>query len=55
METGIVVRIDSPALGRVHSFELLTPDSRMLTFDTTELRAQADFPISHLGEQSAPG
>ena len=47
---GIVYSVDSPALGQVDSFELLAPDGRFLTFDTTELRFRAGVPAAHLSE-----
>jgi hypothetical protein len=49
-ETGIVISIDSPGLGRVDSFELLTPDGRTLSFDSSETQFRSEFPISHLSE-----
>lgn len=48
--TGIITSLDSPSLGRVDGFELLTPDGQKLSFDTTELPAQPEFPIAHLAE-----
>lgn len=53
--SGIVVEIDSPALGRVDSFELLTADGEIVTFDTTELRFRPEFPASHLAEHKVIG
>ena len=47
---GIVVSVESPALGRVDRFELLTPDGRTLTFDTSELEFDSDFPLAHVAE-----
>ncbi len=47
---GIVVSVESPALGRVDRFELLTPDGRTLAFDTTELEFDSDFPLAHVAE-----
>ena len=49
-QVGIVYGVDSPALGQVDSFELLAPDGRILTFDTTELRFRPEFPAAHLSE-----
>jgi hypothetical protein len=49
-EVGIVYSVDSPALGQVDSFELLAPDGRILTFDTTDLRFRPEFPAAHLSE-----
>ena len=47
---GIVISVDSPALGRVDSFQLLTSDGQKLTFDTSELECDPEFPVSHLSE-----
>ena len=49
-ETGVVLSIDSPALGRVDSFELLNSDGEVLTFDTSEMGFRPEFPASHLAE-----
>ena len=54
-ETGVVVEVDSPALGRVEGFELLTPDGERLTFDTSELEFRAEFPAPHLQEHRLIG
>jgi hypothetical protein len=54
-ESGIVIELDSPALGRVDSFSLLTPAGEMLTFDTSELRFRPEFPASHLNEHKVLG
>lgn len=48
--TGIVTSVDSPALGRVDGFELLTPDGERLRFDTRELTFRPEFPAAHIGE-----
>jgi hypothetical protein len=48
--TGIVVSLESPALGRVDSFELLTPDGETLAFDTSGTTFDPGFPVSHLSE-----
>lgn len=48
--TGIVLSIDSPALGRVASFELLDSDGERHVFDTSELEFESGFPASHLSE-----
>ncbi len=53
--TGIVLNIDSPMLGRVDGFELLDADGDRLTFDTSELKFQSDFPASHLAEHQVLG
>jgi len=49
-ETGIVLSVDSPALGRVDSFELLNEEGDVLTFDTSALRFRPEFPAPHLSE-----
>jgi hypothetical protein len=53
--TGVVITIDSPALGRVDSFELLTTDGETLEFDTSEMAFRAEFPASHLAEHRVLG
>ncbi len=52
---GVVYDIDSPSLGRVDGFELLTGDGQILTFDTSELPFQPEFPAAHLSEHQALG
>jgi hypothetical protein len=54
-QVGIVYSVDSPALGRVDSFELLTRDGRILRFDTAQLRFRPEFPASHLSEHQIIG
>ena len=54
-ETGVVVGVDSPALGQVDSFELLTTDGETVVFDTRELRFRPEFPASHLMEHRVIG
>jgi hypothetical protein len=54
-ETGVVVSIDSPALGQVDGFELLTEEGTVLVFDTTELQFDPDFPASHVTEHQVLG
>ena len=54
-ETGVVIDVDSPALGRVDSFVLVTGDGERLTFDTTELEFRSEFPASHLTEHKVIG
>jgi hypothetical protein len=54
-EVGIVYSVDSPALGRVDSFQLLTKDGDVLTFDTSQLRFQPEFPAAHLSEHQVAG
>jgi len=54
-ETGVVIDIDSPGLGRVESFELLTQDGERITFDTSQLEFRAEFPAPHLAEHRVIG
>jgi hypothetical protein len=54
-QTGIVLSVDSPTLGRVDSFELLNVDGEVLTFDTRELRFRPEFPAPHLAEHQVLG
>ena len=54
-ESGIVIEVDSPALGRVDSFQLRTGGGETLTFDTSELRFRSEFPASHLIEHRVIG
>jgi hypothetical protein len=54
-QSGIVIGIDSPALGRVDSFELLTPSGETYDFDTRELAFRPEFPASHLAEHRVLG
>ncbi len=54
-ETGVVIEVDSPALGRVDSFRLLTTSGQMLTFDTASLAFRPEFPASHLTEHQVIG
>lgn len=54
-ETGVVLRVDSPSLGRVDSFDLATTDGQILTFDTSSLEFRPEFPASHLTEHRAIG
>jgi hypothetical protein len=54
-ESGIVLSVDSPALGRVDSFELLSESGEILTFDTSELRFRPEFPAPHLAEHQVLG
>lgn len=53
--TGIVLSVDSPALGRVDSFELLTEDGAVLEFDTSDLPFRPEFPAPHLAEHQVLG
>ena len=54
-ETGIVLSVDSPTLGQVDSFELLTAEGEIVTFDTSELRFRREFPAPHLSEHQMLG
>ena len=54
-ETGLVVSVDSPALGRVDTFELLTRAGERLTFDVRDLEFRAEFPSAHLSEHMVLG
>ncbi|MEX1295086.1 MAG: hypothetical protein AB1Z67_02835 [Candidatus Limnocylindrales bacterium] len=54
-ESGVVLEIDSPSLGRVDSFVLLTREGERLTFDTTELDFRPEFPAPHLAEHRVIG
>ena len=54
-ETGVVIDLDSPVLGRVDSFELLTQDGERITFDTSQLEFRAEFPAPHLAEHRVIG
>jgi hypothetical protein len=54
-QTGIVVGVDSPALGRVDSFELLTLEGETFDFDTGELEFRTEFPAPHLTEHQVIG
>jgi hypothetical protein len=54
-ETGVVIEVESPALGRVDSFVLLNGDGERLSFDTTELEFRSEFPAPHLAEHRVLG
>ncbi len=54
-ETGIVIGVDSPALGRVDSFELINLKGERLTFDTSTLQFRHQFPAPHLSEHQLIG
>ncbi len=54
-QTGIVVGVDSPGLGRVDSFELITLEGETLVFDTSELQFRSEFPAPHLAEHKIIG
>ena len=47
--TGIVLSVDSPAIGQVDGFELLADDER-LTFDTSTLEFREAFPAAHIAD-----
>ena len=53
--TGVVIDIDSPALGRVDSFTLLTTKGERLEFDSADLRFRPEFPAAHLSEHRVVG
>jgi hypothetical protein len=53
--TGVVLGVDSPALGQVDGFELLTEEGTVLAFDTSELAFDPDFPASHVTEHQVLG
>jgi hypothetical protein len=50
---GIVIGVDSAGLGDVKGFRLRTTDGRMLTFDLSADRNEAQFPPGHLTEHLA--
>ena len=52
---GVVLEVESPALGQVDSFVLLDSEGERLTFDTTELEFRSEFPASHLTEHKVIG
>jgi hypothetical protein len=52
-ESGVVITVDSPAIGRIDAFELRTSDGRIMTFDATELQHRPEFPAAHLTEHRA--
>ncbi len=54
-QTGIVIGVDSPGLGRVDSFRLLTSGGETLTFDTSSLEFRSEFPAPHLAEHQIIG
>ncbi len=54
-EEGIVLSIDSPALGRVDSFVLLDTEGARHFFDTTEMEFRSEFPVAHLAEHQVLG
>ena len=54
-ETGIVVGVASPALGRVDGFVLLTLEGETFDFDTSELEFRTEFPAPHLTEHQVIG
>jgi hypothetical protein len=53
--TGIVLAIDSPILGQVDSFELLTTDGERIIFDASEMEFRSEFPAPHLAEHQVLG
>jgi hypothetical protein len=46
--SGIVLSIDSPVLGQVDNFELLTAEGKRIVFDASEMEFRSEFPASHL-------
>ncbi len=54
-QVGIVYSVDSPSLGRVDSFQLLTTAGDIVTFDTSALRFRPEFPAAHLSEHQVLG
>jgi hypothetical protein len=54
-ESGVVIEVDSPGLGRVDGFVLVNGEGERLDFDTTELEFRAEFPASHLSEHKVIG
>ena len=54
-QSGVVIDIDSPALGRVDSFELLTAEGERLIFDMSEMEFRSEFPAPHLAEHRILG
>ena len=54
-QTGVVIDVESPALGRVDRFELLTPAGERRIFDTTALEFRSEFPAAHLAEHRVIG
>jgi hypothetical protein len=53
--TGIVLNVDSPVLGQVDSFELLTPNGERIVFDASEMEFRSEFPAPHLAEHQILG
>jgi hypothetical protein len=54
-ESGVVIEVESPALGQVDRFVLVNAQGERLTFDTTELEFRSEFPASHLAEHKVIG
>ena len=52
---GVVVRIDSPSLGVVKEFDLLTPNGQTVTLAVGVLENAQQFSLSHLATHEATG
>ena len=52
---GVVIRIDSPSLGVVNEFDLLTPDGQTVTLAMGVLENAQQFSLSHLATHEATG
>jgi heme A synthase len=52
---GVVIRIDSPSLGVVSEFDLLTPDGQTVTLEMGVLENAQQFSLSHLATHEATG
>jgi hypothetical protein len=52
---GVVVRIDSPSLGVVNEFDLLTPDGKTVILAMGVLENAQQFSLSHLATHEATG
>ena len=52
---GVVIRIDSPSLGVVNEFDLLTPSGETVTLAMGVLENAQQFSLSHLATHEATG
>ncbi len=52
---GVVVRIDTPSLGVINEFDLLTPDGHTVTLGMGQLENALQFSPSHLATHMATG
>lgn len=52
---GVVIRIDSPSLGVVNEFDLLTPNGQTVTLEMGVLENAQQFSLSHLATHEATG